>query len=172
MTDELLDIVDKNDTVIGQKHRSAVYAENLSNFRVVNAFIQNDKGELWIPRRSKNKRLWPLYLDASMGGHVAAGETYEEAFKRETMEELRIDISSVSHKEIAVLTPSQHNVSAFMKVFLLQKNEPPNYNPDDFIEAFWLKPQEIISRLEKWDKGKDDLPKLIKHLFMTRKYHL
>ena len=81
--DELLDLVDQQDKIIGQKLRSEIYDKKLTNFRVVNAFIQNDDGDLWIPRRSKDKRVFPLCLDASMGGHVAAGETYEEAFNRE-----------------------------------------------------------------------------------------
>ncbi|MDZ4286214.1 MAG: NUDIX hydrolase, partial [Candidatus Sungbacteria bacterium] len=65
--DEFLDIVDENDNVIGTKKRSEVYAEHLSNFRVVNAFVRNSKGELWIPRRSADKRIFPLCLDMSMG---------------------------------------------------------------------------------------------------------
>jgi len=65
--DEYLDLVDENDNVIGKKKRSEVYAKNLSNFRVVNAFVINSKGEIWIPRRAKNKRMFPLCLDMSMG---------------------------------------------------------------------------------------------------------
>jgi len=167
MFDELLDIVNDHDEVIGQKLRSEIYHGKLSNFRVVNAFIQNDKGQLWIPRRVKCKRIFPLCLDASMGGQVVAGESYQEAFKRELMEELRISLSSVVYREVGFLTPHQHAMSAFMKVFLLQSNEVPDYNAEDFFEFFWLTPQEVISQLENGDKSKDDLPKMIQHLFMT-----
>jgi hypothetical protein len=44
MLDELLDLVDENDQAIGQKLRSEIYHEKLSNFRVVNAFLINDQG--------------------------------------------------------------------------------------------------------------------------------
>ena len=97
---------------------------------------------------------------------LSAGESYEDALKRETMEELRIDITSISYKEFGILIPHQHGTSAFMKVFLLQSNETPNYNPDDFIESFWLMPQELLSCLEIGDKAKSDLPIMIKHLFV------
>ena len=57
--DEYLDLVNIQDEIIGKKSRSIVYAEGLSNFRVVNAFLVNTQGQLWIPRRSLNKRLFP-----------------------------------------------------------------------------------------------------------------
>lgn len=65
--DEYLNLVDENDNVIGKKKRSEVYAEHLSNFRVVNVFVVNLKGEIWIPRRGPNKRIFPLCLDMNMG---------------------------------------------------------------------------------------------------------
>lgn len=166
MDDELLDIVNESDEVIGQQWRSEVYAQKLSNFRAVNAFIQNSDGQLWIPRRTKEKRTFPLCLDASVSGHVGAGESYEEAFKRELMEELRIDASMVLYKEIGALNPHKHNVAAFMKVFLIYSDESPNYNRDDFVEYFWLKPQEVLDRLLQGDQSKDDLPKIIKCLLI------
>ena len=54
--DELLDLVDENDHVIGVMRRSEVYGKKLRNIRVINAFIVNSKGELWIPRRTAHKR--------------------------------------------------------------------------------------------------------------------
>lgn len=110
--DELIDIVDHNDQVITQKYRTEVYAKKISNFRVVNAFLINNKKQVWIPRRSPQKKLFPLCLDASVGGHVSAGETYDQAFARELLEELNINISEISHKLITKLTPHQHGVSA------------------------------------------------------------
>lgn len=164
--DELLDIVNERDEVIGRKLRSEVYAHKMSNFRVVNAFVVNNEHKLWIPRRSAHKRIFPLCLDASMGGHVTAGETYYDAFRRELSEELRISLDMVPYKELGSLTPHQHGVSAFMKVFLIYSNEAPDYNVDDFFEYFWLSPQEILAVLNDGDRSKGDLPKMIRHLFL------
>lgn len=66
--DEYLDLVDPDDKVIGRKKRSEIYAEHNTNFRVVNLFIVNSKGEIWFPRRTEHKRIFPLCLDMSMGG--------------------------------------------------------------------------------------------------------
>jgi isopentenyl-diphosphate delta-isomerase len=134
--DEYLDLVDENDNVVGKKKRSEVYAENLSNFRVVNAFIVNSKGEIWIPRRAANKRIFPLCLDMSMGGHVESGENYEDTLQRETEEELNIDTDKVTVRLLGHLTPQKDGVSAYMNVYEIKMDEVPNYNKSDFVEYF------------------------------------
>lgn len=161
-TDELLDLVDKDDNTIGKALRSEIYAKGCSNFRVVNAFVVNSKGELWIPRRTPTKKIFPLCLDMSMGGHVESGETYEDAFRRETQEELNIEIDSVSYRLLGKLTPMEHNVSAFMKVYEIKMEQAPKYNPKDFIEYFWLTTKALLQKLQNGEKSKGDLPKLVK----------
>ncbi len=163
--DEYLDLVDLNDNVIGKKLRSEVYAENLSNFRVINAFVVNSKGELWIPRRTADKRVFPLCLDIGVGGHVESGETYEETFKRETNEELNIDIDKVIYRLLGKLTPESDDVSAYMYVYEILLDEAPNYNPFDFVEYFWLTPDEALRRIRNGEKAKSDLPILIKKFY-------
>ncbi len=128
LDDEYLDLVDENNKVIGKKLRSEVYAEHLSNFRVVNTFLINSEGKMWIPRRSADKKIFPLCLDMSMGGHVESGETYEQAFKRELKEELNIDADSVEWKLVVHLTPKKNGVSAFMNVYEIRTDKVPNYN--------------------------------------------
>lgn len=160
--DEFLDLVDENDNVVGKKKRSEVYAERLSNFRVVNAFVVNQKGEIWIPRRSADKRIFPLCLDMSMGGHVESGESYEDALKRETQEELNIDTDKTTCRLLGHLSPQKDDVSANMNVYEIKMNEVPDYNKNDFIEYFWLTPRGIFERIANGDKAKGDLPKLVK----------
>ena len=77
----------------------------------------------------------------SMGGHVSSGETYLQAFKRELKEELNIDASSVKYKILGHLTPKNSGVSAFMTVYEVEA-ERVNYNKNDFVEYFWLTPQQ------------------------------
>ena len=60
-TEEYLDLVDEQDNIVGNKKRSEIYAENLSNYRVINAFLVNSKGELWIPRRTSTRN-YILYV--------------------------------------------------------------------------------------------------------------
>lgn len=170
-SDEMLDLVDPHDTVIGAQERSKIYAAGLNNFRVINAFIINKKGQLWIPRRTAHKKIFPLCLDVSVGGHVTSGETYDEAFARECYEEVRLKANAVSYKKIGALNPHEHGVSAFMHVYLIYHDTTPEFNPNDFTEYYWLYPHEIIERINTVDKNKakSDLPILINNFFMPNK---
>ena len=160
--DEYLDLVDENDNVIGKKKRLEIYAQGLSNFRVVNVFVINSKGAIWVPRRASDKRIFPSCLDVSMGGHVESGETYEDALKRETREELNIDTDKIQVHLLGHLSPQRDGVSANMNVYEIRMDEAPKYNENDFTEYFWLTPEALFDRITTGEKTKDDLPKLVK----------
>ncbi|HLC62783.1 MAG TPA: hypothetical protein VJJ21_00520 [Candidatus Nanoarchaeia archaeon] len=46
--------------------------------------------------------------------------------------------------------------------------EHVDYNNDDFVEYFWLTPQQVIDKLKKGDKSKDDLPLLVKIFYLKK----
>lgn len=162
---EILDLVDLNDHVIGVMERGDVYAQKLTNFRVINVFLRNTDNKLFIPRRQLSKRLFPGRLDVSAGGHVSSGETYFEACKKELREELNIDLDSVQYSILGMLNPHNDSVSAFMTVYEIRTDVTPAYNPDDFSEHYWLTAEEVLVRLEQGDTSKGDLPKLLKKFY-------
>ncbi len=165
--DEILDIVDESDCVVGQKKRSEIYRQGLCNFRVVNAFVVNSLGQLWIPRRSAHKTIFPLCLDVSMGGHVETGETYEDALQRELKEELNLELNMVNVRPLGYLIPYQYQVSAFMKVYEIELNLNPEYNKNDFIESFWLSANDLVEWLNSDEPAKSDLLKLVKIFYQN-----
>ncbi|MEH1944236.1 MAG: NUDIX domain-containing protein [Nostoc sp.] len=165
--DEILDIVDESDCVVGQKKRSEIYRQGLCNFRVVNAFVVNSLGQLWIPRRSAHKTIFPLCLDVSMGGHVETGETYEDALQRELKEELNLELNMVNVRLLGYLIPYQYQVSSFMKVYEIKLDWNPEYNKSDFIESFWLSVNDLIEWLNSGEPAKSDLLKLVKIFYQN-----
>jgi len=162
---EMLDLVNEHDEVVGSIDRDEAYAQCLTNFRVINAFLRNDKGEIFIPRRQMHKRLFPGALDVSCGGHVSSGETYLEAFAKEVREELNLNVLTLPYKILGKLTP-KNGVHAYMTVYEIITNETPVYNPIDFSEHYWLQPQAVLDRLETGDTAKSDLPILLKHFYL------
>jgi isopentenyldiphosphate isomerase len=159
---ELLDIVNEQDQIIDQMYRSEIYEKKLSCFRVINAFLIDDKKQVWIPRRTKHKKLFPLCLDASVGGHVVSGESYQQAFERELKEELNLDAVQCTYEIIAHLTPHEHNVSAFMQVYIIHTTVTPSYNTSDFESSQWIAISELQEKIENGEPTKGDLPLLVK----------
>ncbi len=158
--EEKLWLVDENDEPMGEgwQWRSHEPGKNWKNFRVVNAFIKRADGRLWIPRRTATKKMFPSCLDVSVGGHVEYGESYEECFVRETQEETGLDVSSLPHVLLGSLSPfAIDGLSAFMKVWEIQAEEVPHYNPADFSEVYWLTPDEVRAKVAAGDKTKGDL---------------
>lgn len=89
--EEVFDVVDDQDHVIGQCPRHEVHARNLRH-RAVHILIQNNNGEWFLQKRSPWKDMNPSLWDSSAAGHVDAGETYLEAAKREVREELGLNL--------------------------------------------------------------------------------
>src|SRR5258708_4015435 len=157
--DESLDLVDKDDRVIGQIWRSV--ASRLSHsgegyIRAATCLIQNSKGELWIPRRTKDKRIAPSGLDSSMQEHIGAGETYEQATVRGLREELNIELKAEDLEFIGKLSPTP-NLYYFVALYRYKTDETPRYNPKDFVSAEWITPEQLIQKLEAGEHAKHSL---------------
>lgn len=164
--EEILDLVNESDEVIGSLSRKEVYAQGLRNYRVIHAFIVNTEGKLWIPRRVSSKKLYPNGLDYSIAGHVESGETYVEGLIKEASEEVGLDLNLVPYKEIGRFNPFQNEVHCFQRVYEIQADEVPNYNREDFSGFEWLTPQEVIGRYENGEVGKEDIPEVIKLCYL------
>jgi isopentenyldiphosphate isomerase len=87
MPDELFDIVDENNVVIGQEWRSVVHQRGLWH-RGVHVFLFTRDGKLLVQQRSKNRDTFPSALDCSVSEHLKAGENYWQAAVRGLQEEL------------------------------------------------------------------------------------
>ncbi|MEU0897403.1 NUDIX hydrolase [Streptomyces massasporeus] len=87
--DEILDIVDENDRVVGQCPRGEVYARGLRH-RCVFIQARDTEGRIFVHRRTPTKLVFPSLHDMFVGGVVGAGESYDTAALREAEEELGV----------------------------------------------------------------------------------
>ena len=85
--DEIFDVCDPEDRVIGQARRADVHAQNLLH-RAVHIWVFRSNGQLVAQRRSATKDQYPLTLTSSASGHLDTGEDYLTAGVRELGEEL------------------------------------------------------------------------------------
>ncbi|MFI5888196.1 NUDIX hydrolase [Streptomyces sp. NPDC051554] len=87
--DEILDIVDEHDRVVGQSPRGEAYTQRLRH-RAVFIQTRDAHGRVFVHRRTPTKLVFPSLYDMFVGGVVGAGESYDEAALREAEEELGV----------------------------------------------------------------------------------
>ncbi len=90
MKDEMLQLVDMEGNPAGQALRSICHSDKSLIQMVVHIEIFNEKGEIYLQKRSETKDMYPGLWDTAVGGHVGAGENPKEAVLREAEEELGI----------------------------------------------------------------------------------
>lgn len=158
MDDEILDIVNGHDAVIGTMNRKD-YKQFLQRgkgfIRASELFIINDQGKIWVPIRTADKKIAPNGYDYGAAGHVESGEDYLETMLRETKEEINLDISPDEIEFVAKLKSVL--IKYIRSVYLLRTNETPRLNPDDFISAEWLSPSELIASIDNGHPTKSNL---------------
>ncbi|MBS3142817.1 alpha/beta fold hydrolase [Candidatus Woesearchaeota archaeon] len=84
-SDELVDVVDKNDRVLGTATKGFCHSKGLRH-RSVAVLIENAQKKIVVQIRAKNK-IGAGLLDNSASGHIAAGDSYKNAALRELKEE-------------------------------------------------------------------------------------
>ncbi|WP_433548393.1 NUDIX hydrolase [Streptomyces sp. CA-294286] len=88
-SEEILDIVDENDEVVGQAPRGEATARRMRH-RCAFVLVRDPEDRIFVHRRTATKPVFPSLYDMFVGGVVGAGESYDEAALREAEEELGV----------------------------------------------------------------------------------
>ena len=101
--DELLDVLNEKDAPSGLVlERSAFRLLGLTT-RAVYAVAATPEGWYWLGCRSEEKRIDPHLFDTLASGLIAAGETPDEAVRRETAEEAGLEEPDISFESTPVV---------------------------------------------------------------------
>ena len=148
---EMLDIVNDQDEVIGKTSYADVY-DKLHNHRIVHVLIFNDKGEMALQLRSKQKKFCPQHWVTAVGGHVQSGESYEQAALREMEEEVGVQLPVEFLRKDRYEWQSESLIK-FLATFKAVFNGPFEVNPEevDRVEFFSMdKIKQMIANDEKF----------------------
>lgn len=85
---EIFPIVSESGEVTGAATRGECHGGSMLLHPVVHLHVFNSKGDIYLQKRPEWKDVQPGRWDTAVGGHVAYGETPEEALRREAREEL------------------------------------------------------------------------------------
>jgi len=147
MNDELLDVVDDSDSVIGQASRGEVHQRNLKH-RAVHILVFNNSGKIFLQKRSSSKDRHPGVWDSSASGHLDAGEKYDVAAIRELKEELGFS-PKTPLKPLFKLEASDATGQEFVWVYRCDSDGPFNLNKEEIEKGDWFSPAELDKWLEK-----------------------
>lgn len=140
---ELLSIVSESDTVTGQATREECHSNGLIH-RSVMFFIFDKEGRVLVTKRTDNKDFFPGYWSIVLGGHVHAGETYEDAVKRELEEETGIAGEPVFISSFEKRIPEEREN---VKIYKVTVEGPITLNPDELAVGIFLDPDDLEEEL-------------------------
>lgn len=118
--DEVFDVVDAEDRVIGREFRGVIHRRGLLH-RAVHVFWLRPDGLLGLQRRSYAKDNCPGQLSSSCAGHVDSGETYLAAAVRELGEELGVRVAPAELREIDYAPQHADLGREFVRSYLLER---------------------------------------------------
>jgi len=143
MAEEMFDICNEQDEVVGQLPRSEVHRRRLLH-RAVHIWIWNSSGQLLIHRRTASKDEYPGCFTSSASGHLQAGEDYAGAAERELMEEL--GLKGALQYEVRLpgssRTSFEHTV-----LYSLRTDASPQPDPGEIAELIWHWPAELVAEV-------------------------
>jgi len=133
--EELLDLVDADDRVIGTVARREAERDPRLIHREI-AILVHRRGELLWQLRSAAKVAMPLTWDLAVAGHVAAGEPPVTAAARELQEELGVALALAELERRLVRLPSESYVA---HVFAAAASDPfePRIDPAETVALAW-----------------------------------
>ncbi|OIJ92496.1 NUDIX hydrolase [Streptomyces colonosanans] len=154
--DELLDIVDENDRVIGQAPRGEVYERGLRH-RCVFIEVRDAEGRLFVHRRTPTKLVFPSLYDMFVGGVVGAGEAYDDAALREAEEELGVSGLPRPEPLFAFLYDDGAGRTWWSSVYQVRCDLPVSPQTEEVAWHAFLPHDEVERRLSDWEWVPDGL---------------
>ncbi|MEO1995646.1 MAG: NUDIX domain-containing protein [Planctomycetaceae bacterium] len=129
--EEMFDVVDGQDRVIGQAPRSRVHAQGLMH-RAVHVFVLNSRDQLLVQQRSAEKDEYPLRYTSSASGHLASGESYADAAVRELWEEVGLE-GGLEYQTTLPAGPATANEHSAL--YLLRSDATPVFDPVEILDG-------------------------------------
>jgi isopentenyl-diphosphate delta-isomerase type 1 len=165
--DELFDVVDGQDRVIGQLARREVHRQKLRH-RAVHLLVVNRAGQVFLHQRSMQKDLFPGVWDSSAAGHVGAGEDYDATAARELAEEIGCRPAKAP-RPLFKIEAREETGQEFVWVYRVEAEGPFVLQPDEIERGGWFTPAEI----ERWlAERPEELAPAFRYLWPLARPHL
>jgi isopentenyldiphosphate isomerase len=142
MSEEIFDVVNERNEVIGRQPRSVVHRTGLKH-RAVHILVFNSRGELFLQKRSMAKDCFPGAWDSSASGHLDCGEEYDVCAVRELREELGYQAPTIP-KRLFEIAACHETGQEFVWVYRFETEGPFNLQWSEVDAGGWFAP-EVVS---------------------------
>ena len=143
--EEMLDIVNELDEVIGQQTRSNVHL-NGHRHRATHIILTNSANQIFVQLRSRSKDTNPGLWDTSAAGHVDAGESYLVCAAREMAEELGVELALDAFFEVGRMPPTSQNGFEFVRIYCARSDDSITLEPEEIDDGRWV----TVDALDQW----------------------
>jgi isopentenyl-diphosphate delta-isomerase type 1 len=147
MAEDIFDIVNEHDEVIGSKPRSVVHRDGLLH-RAVHVLVFNSCGEVFLQKRSMRKDRHPGVWDSSASGHVDSGEDYDTTAVREVHEEIGLQLKSTPQK-LFKIPACKETDQEFVWVYRCENEGPFELNADEIDSGGWFSPEKLSQWIQE-----------------------
>jgi isopentenyldiphosphate isomerase len=138
MSEEIFDVVNERDEVVGQAPRREVHARGLLH-RAVHVLVFNARGEVFLQKRSMSKDTAKGKWDSSASGHVDSGEDYDTCAVRELREEIGLTVAQVPRR-LFKLDASAETGQEFCWIYRCESEGPFTLHPEEIETGAWFAP--------------------------------
>ena len=172
-SDELLDLVNKKDEIIGEVWKSEAHSDPSKIHREVAIVIFDSSGEVLLQKRSSQKEVRPGVWAISAAGHIEKGEDPLIAIKRETYEELGFEVDPVFHSKLFDVYLNRESRIFWIYYAIMEEKPIIKIDKDEVIDVRWVHPEKLInfSKKHKWDvnsKSHKYIMKMYENLFVSK----
>lgn len=147
MSEDIFDIVNERDEVVGNAPRSVVHARGLLH-RAVHILVFNKRGELFLQKRSLKKDRQPGVWDSSTSGHVDSGEDYDTSAVRELGEEIGLKVARMPQR-LFKIDACEETDQEFVWVYRCESEGPFTLHPDEIDEGGWFAPEKVSNWIKE-----------------------
>jgi isopentenyldiphosphate isomerase len=142
--EELFDVVDDDDNVIGQASRKEAHTQGHIH-RSVLFFLFDRTGRVFVNQRTYDKEFYPGHWSIVFGGHVHAGETYEDTVVREAEEEA--GVAGKPLEMAAFRKRFDENDRENVRVYGFVAADEPRLDPGEILQGRFMTADELEQKL-------------------------
>ena len=150
MAEEIFDIVNERDEVIGRAPRKEVHARGLWH-RAIHVLVFNARGEIFLQKRSMLKDIAKGKWDSSTSGHVDKGEDYDTAAVRELSEEIGLVVPQTPRR-LFKIDSCKETGWEFCWIYRCESEGPFVLHPEEIETGDWFAPEFVT----KWVNEKPE----------------